>query len=71
MKMLAIPIIAIFCQVLTGCSHTQWTAVETKTRLASFVNPLGFAINMVASVGELTTRPSGASRQTEDKPTEQ
>lgn len=71
MRKLTYLIIVIFCQVLAGCSHAQWAAVETKTQLATFVNPLGFAINMVASVGELATRPSAASSHTEDKPTEQ
>lgn len=70
MKKLAILIIAIFCQVLTGCSHAQWAAVETNTQLSSWVNPVGFAMHMVASAGAFATRPSAPTVSAVDQSTD-
>lgn len=71
MRKLTYLIIAILCQVLAGCSHAQWATVETKTQLASWVNPVGFAVHMVAAAGAFATKPSASSGHTEDKPTKQ
>jgi hypothetical protein len=49
--------IVVLATLLTGCSHAQWVAVKDSTQLASFVNPLGFAIHMGAAAGALFTEP--------------
>lgn len=40
---------------LSGCGHSQWVAMRDKTHLASFMNPLGFAIHIGAAAGALFT----------------
>lgn len=44
--------------MLSGCSHSQWIAVKDTMQLASFMNPLGFAIHMGAAAGALFTEPN-------------
>ncbi|WP_198138375.1 hypothetical protein [Pelobacter propionicus] len=68
MKRLSLMVIAL--GLLSGCSHSQWVAAKTNTQVAGFVNPLGFAINMVASAGEIVSRPSTPSAIQEDNPQE-
>lgn len=71
MKELAFFIVAIFCFLLTGCGHAQWTPVKDSTYLAGWVNPVGFAVHMVATVGELATRPTSNTATTKEAETKQ
>lgn len=61
MKKTYLLIISTFCFFLSGCGHAQWVSVKDNTYLAGWVNPVGFAVHMVASVGELATRPSATA----------
>lgn len=47
--------VVVLATLLAGCSHAQWVTVRDITQLASFVNPLGFAIHMGATAGALFT----------------
>jgi len=49
--------VVVLATLLAGCSHSQWVTVKDSTQLASFVNPLGFAIHMGAAAGALFTEP--------------
>lgn len=51
--------IAIITTLLSGCGHAHWAAVRDKTQLASFMNPLGFAIHFTAVAGAMITQPRG------------
>ncbi len=61
MKRTYLLIISTFCSLLSGCGHTQWVSLKDNTYLAGWVNPVGFAVHMVASVGELASRPSATA----------
>ncbi len=54
-------IVVVLATLLAGCSHSQWVTVRDTTQLASFVNPLGFAIHMGAAAGALFTEPDNNS----------
>lgn len=51
--------IVIIATLLSGCGHAHWAAVRDKTQLASFMNPLGFAIHFTAVAGAMITQPRG------------
>lgn len=67
MKQLALLIVATFCLLLSGCGHAQWTSVKDSTYLAGWVNPVGFAVHMVATVSELATRPLATKEPVTEK----
>ena len=56
-RLLSSVAVIVFATLLTGCSHMQWVEVKDSTKLASFVNPLGFVIHMGAAAGALITEP--------------
>ncbi len=62
MKKLIVLTITVSCLFLTGCTHAQWAAVETKTELSSWMNPVGFTVHMVASAGAYATKPAPTVR---------
>jgi len=59
-NVLRICTIVIIATLLSGCGHAHWAAVRDKTQLASFMNPLGFAIHFTAVAGAMITTPENA-----------
>lgn len=56
--------------MLAGCGHSQWVAMRDKTQLASFMNPLGFAIHIGAAAGVLFTEQDNNHKGAEERPAE-